>query len=154
MKYLKNRKGFTLIEVMLAILIVAIIFGMIASIVGFFSRFYSDESQYINRQENMRILMLQLERDIRMSDQATNLNSSPCYLIGTGSGSTTSNTYCFDVTTNVVTRNGNVVARNISVFNLSLSGDRALDIDIKMIPDARGKQLEAVYTLFLRQAGS
>lgn len=154
MKYLKNRQGFTLIEVMLALAIIVIIFGMIASIVGFFSRFYTDESIYIDRQRNMRVLMLQIERDIRMSDQEVNLNSAPCYVIGAGDGSTSTHTYCFDVTTNIVTRDGNVMARNVSVLNLSLSSDQALSIDIKMIPDARGIQLEAVYTIFLRQAGS
>jgi prepilin-type N-terminal cleavage/methylation domain-containing protein len=154
MNHLRSKKGFTLIEVLLTVLIIAIVFGMVASIVGFFSRFYTDENQYIDRQENMRILMLQIERDIRMSDQEVNLSGSPCYIIGTGDSSTPIHTYCFDVSTQVVTRNGTVVANNVSVFTFSLSSDRALNIDIKMVPDLRGKQLEAVYTIFLRQAGS
>jgi prepilin-type N-terminal cleavage/methylation domain-containing protein len=154
MSSLKNKQGMTVIEVLVTILIAAIIFGMVASIVGFFSRFYSQESQYVNRQENMRTLMLQIERDIRMSDQEVNLVSAPCYTIGTGTSSTPSHIYCFNSSSGTVSRNGNVIARNVSVFNLTLSSGGALNIDIRMIPDARGKQLEAIYTIFLRQAGS
>lgn len=154
MKHIKNKKGLTLIEVLVTVLIIAIVFGMVASIVGFFSRFYTDENQHINRQENMRVLMLQIERDIRMSDQQVNVSTAPCFVIGTGQGSTPIHTYCFDSATGNVNRDGIIMARNVSVFNFTLSSDRALNIDIKMIPDARGKQLEAVYTIFLRQAGS
>lgn len=154
MNSLRNKQGLTVIEVLVTLLIVAIIFGMVASIVGFFSRFYGDESQHVNRQENMRILMLQIERDIRTSDQEVNLVNAPCYLIGTGDGSTTTHNYCFNSATGVVTRDGNVLARNVSVFTLALSSGGALNIDIKMVHDTRGKQLEAVYTIFLRQAGS
>jgi prepilin-type N-terminal cleavage/methylation domain-containing protein len=154
MKHLKSKKGLTVIEVLVTLLIAAIVFGMVASIVGFFSRFYTDENQHINRQENMRILMLQIERDIRMSDQQVNVSVAPCFIIGTGQGSTPIHTYCFDAATGNVTRDGTVIARNVSVFSFNLSSDRALNIDIKMVPDARGKQLEAVYTIFLRQAGS
>lgn len=151
---LKNKNGMTVIEVLVTILIAAIIFGMVAGIVGFFSRFYSDESQHVNRQENMRILMLQIERDIRTSDQEVNLASAPCYLIGLGDGSTTSHNYCFNSATGIVTRDGVVLARNVSVFTLALSSGGALNIDIRMVPDSRGKQLEAIYTIYLRQAGS
>lgn len=151
---LRNKNGVTFVEVLTALFIIVIIFGMVASIIGFFSSFYGDENQQLNRQENMRILMLQIEKDIRTSDQEVNLASAPCYLIGTGDGATSSHNYCFNISTGVVTRDGAVLARNVSIFTLTLSSGGALNIDIRMIPDSRGKQLEAIYTIYLRQAGS
>lgn len=154
MSTLKSKKGLTVIEVLVTVLIAAIIFGMVASIVGFFSRFFTDESQHVNRQENMRILMLQLERDIRMSNQSVDVSGSPCYVIGAVDGTTAVHTYCFISASNAVERDGIVLALNVQTFSLLLpSGSRALDINIQMIPDSRGKQLEANYTIFLRQAG-
>ena len=154
MRVLKSKKGLTVIEVLVALLVITIIFGMVSSIVGFFSRFYSDESQHINRQENMRVLMLQLERDIRMSDQEVDVTGAPCFVIGTGLGSSPIHTYCFVSASNTVERDGVVLARSVQGFSLNLPvGSRALDIDIQMLPDSRGKQLEANYSIFLRQAG-
>ena len=45
-----NRKGFTLIELVITMLVLVIVFGMLASIVGFATRFYSDESSQVHRQ--------------------------------------------------------------------------------------------------------
>ena len=160
MSIITNKRGLTVIEVLVTVLIVTIIFGMVVSIIGFFSRFYNDENQHINRQENMRLLMLQLERDIRMSDQEVDFGNTPCYVIGTGLSSTPVHTYCFfgeddsDINKrNTVERNGVIVARNVQGFTLSITTDsRTLVISILMIPDTRNKQLEANYTIFLRQA--
>lgn len=149
LRHIKNKQGLTLVEILVTVLILAIILGMIASIVGFFSNFYSDESQYINRQENMRILMLNLEKDIRMSDQQVNL-SDTCYIIGLGGGSTSSHTYC--LTSGNITRDGTIIAKNIGTFQLTTNTDGTIiNVDIKMIPDTRGKEVKALYTIYLRQ---
>lgn len=151
MRLLKNKKGLTLIEVIVTIFIAAIVLGMVASIVGFFSGFFGDETQQINRQENMRILVLNLEKDIRTSDQTITL-SGGCYVIGEGDGSTPIHTYCFSNENKTVTRNGDILARNVDQFNLILTDSSTINIDIKMEKDTRDKIIEANYTIYLRQA--
>lgn len=147
-RHIKNKQGLSLVEILVTILIMAIVLGMVASIIGFFSGFFGDETQQLNRQENMRILIINLEKDIRTSDQRINF-SGTCYIIGLGAVSTSSNTYCFS--NGQVTRNGVILARNVATFSLTTtSGDR-INVDIKMIPDSRGIQIEAVYPIFLRQ---
>ncbi len=151
MRLLKSKKGLTLVEVIVTVFIAAIVFGMIASIVGFFSGFFGDETQQLDRQENMRILILNMEKDIRTSDQMIDF-SGPCYVIGLGDGTTTSHTYCF--TNGEVTRDSVIIARNVATFNLTTTNGSRIIVDIKMIPDSRGKQIEASYTIYLRQAGT
>lgn len=148
-RHIKNKQGLSLVEILVTILIMAIVLGMVASIIGFFSGFFGDETQQLNRQENMRILIINLEKDIRTSDQRINF-SGTCHIIGQGAASTSTNTYCFN--NGQVTRNGVILARNVATFRLTTttSGDR-INVTIKMIPDSRGVQIEAVYPIFLRQ---
>lgn len=153
MRLLTNKKGLSLVEVLVTILIAAIVLGMVASIIGFFSGFFGDETQQLNRQENMRILILNLEKDIRTSDQQIDFSGS-CIIIGRGAATTTSNTYCFNTTNRQVTRNGVILARNVETFSLTPNGSRRIDVNIKMFRDSRGKQIGAVYSIFLRQGGT
>jgi len=153
MRVVLNKRGMTLIEVLITVLIAAIIMGMIASIFGFFANFYTSESRQVNRQENMRILLLNLEKDIRMSDQSVNL-TGPCYVIGLGVDATPTHEYCFDSANGVVTRNGNVLARGVSTFMLTTTDSTFIEVDIEMIPDGDRKQVKAEYTIYLRQAGN
>ena len=70
-----NKKGFTLIELIIAMLIIVIVFGILANFVGFASRFYSDESSQVVSQESIRILSLSFEKDVRkMAEKADFIN--------------------------------------------------------------------------------
>jgi prepilin-type N-terminal cleavage/methylation domain-containing protein len=146
-----NRRGFTLVEVMVTVLIVAIVFGMVSSIVGFFSRFYNAENTQLNNQSNVRVLLLNLEQDIRRSNQEIDFSGS-CYIIGTDA-SAQQTTYCYDSAQNRVTRNGVVVANFIDRFILTsnLTGSLIV-VDVATIPDSRGQIFETEYTIYLRQA--
>lgn len=150
MMILKDKKGITVIEVMMAILILAVIFGMIVGIVSFFSNFYSGENSSLNRQENFQVLMINLERDVRFSDQKIDFSTagSSCYIIGTP-GVLSSNTYCFS--NNHVTRNGIVIARQIETFELSTLSSAEINVNVETIADSRGQKLQADFTIYLRQ---
>ena len=153
MRSVLNKKGMTLIEVLVTVLIAAIIMGMIASIFGFFANFYTSESRQVDRQENMRILLLNLEKDIRMSDQEVDLDGT-CYIIGSGADSTPSHEYCFDNINKIVSRNGNVLARGVDIFTLETTDDSDIAVNIQMITDGDRKLVKATYTIYLRQAGN
>ena len=145
-----NRKGLTLIETMVTILIIAIVFGMISSIIAFFSRFYNAENTQLNNQSNVRILLLNLEQDIRRSNQEVNF-SGPCFIIGTDI-TAQQTTYCHDNGQKTVTRNGVVIANYIDRFILESQSGNLVVIDVATIPDGRGRIFETSYTLYLRQA--
>lgn len=149
MPILKHKKGLTVIEVLVTLLIVAIIFGMVASIVGFFSRFSTEESQHVRRQEEMRLVMLQIERDIRMSDQRVDVSVPPCFSIGTATVGTLIHRYCFNSETNTLTRNGTIIARSVQFFTIRISNNE-LVVEVRMLPSPNRRQLSADLRIFLR----
>lgn len=147
---LKSKKGFTVIEVMLTLLILAIVFGMIVGIITFFSNFYQGENSTLNRQENFQVLMINLERDVRFSNQEIIFSNEDgaCYIIGTP-GVLQSNTYCF--TNKQVTRNGIVIARQIESFTLTTISNSEIVVSVESTADSRGQTIQANYTIYLRQ---
>ncbi len=150
MKKNTSKKGFTLIEVIVIMMIVTIVFATLASIVSFFSRFNRDENSALNNQESMRLLVIQLEKDIRMSDQTFNADSSlNCDTIGTDDENARQTIYCFNEIDQIVTRNGNVIAEEIFNFDLEEVGS-AIDVNIESIEDTRGNKVDISTTIYLR----
>jgi prepilin-type N-terminal cleavage/methylation domain-containing protein len=147
MKMIREKKGFTLIEIMVTIIILTIVFGMLATLVSFFARFYRDENSQLDRQENMRLLLVLLEKDVRMSNQSVDF-SGTCYVIGTDDQVASQVEYC--VSGEQVVREGVVVAREIDTFELISTND-FIDVNIQAIPDSRGKVLEVSSRIFLRK---
>lgn len=144
-----NKKGFTVIEVVVSLLILAIILGMSSSVVSFFSRFYSNETTQINRQENVRLLLSYIERDIRKSNQEIDLDGT-CYKIGTDDAEQQS-VYC--VNDSQVTRNGVVIAHEIQTLSMSTNLDGTIvNLVVAARPDTRGDTFETSYTIYLRQS--
>jgi prepilin-type N-terminal cleavage/methylation domain-containing protein len=150
MRNLKNKKGFTLIEVIVTVMILSVVFAMLATIVSFFSKFNRDENSALNNQESMRLLVIQVEKDIRMSDQTFNPDTGlNCDTIGTDNVDAKKTEYCFDETTQVVTRDGNVIAEEIFNFQLEELGS-AINVDIESIEDTRGNMVDISTTIYLR----
>ncbi len=140
-------------EVMVATLVLVIVFGMVSSIVAFFSRFYAAENTQLNNQSNVRILLLNLEQDIRRSNQEVDFSGAPCYIIGTDASEGQQTTYCFVNASKQVTRNGTMVASNINRFILSSNlASTIISVDVETIPDARDQIFATTYTIYLRQA--
>lgn len=150
MRQLRNKKGLTLIEVVVTVAVVTIVFSMLATIVSFFVRFNRDENSALDNQENMRLLVLQLERDIRHSNQEGIQEVSGCYLITYGDVSATEITYCFN--SNQVTRNGTVLGRDISEF--SLTNTNPIKVLVRSVDDTRGNNVEVSASIYLRQGQS
>ena len=83
MVYLKRASGVTLIEMMVAILIMAIISGAIASTFYVARNYYFSENQRIKNQQGASLFLLALEKTIRKASSAvvydnfTSLNQAP-----------------------------------------------------------------------------
>jgi prepilin-type N-terminal cleavage/methylation domain-containing protein len=144
---LRNKKGLTVLEVMITLFVIGIVLSMVVGIVTFFASFYQGENTTINRQENIQFLLTSLERDVRFSDQTINF-SGTCYIIGTVS----TQEYCYDTSTKRVTRNGAVLANEIESFTLTTdtNGTR-INVAVLTTNDSRGQNLQATYTIYLRQ---
>ena len=142
MKTLLNKKGMTLVELLVAIAVLGFVLAGVTTIVSFASKFFSEEDSSIVRQENLRIVTVNFEKDIRKSDQNVTENSG-CVLIG-------SITYC--LVNNEITRNDVIIAKEIDTFDVNLAADGTyLDLLVITTPDERGKTAQAETRIYLRK---
>ena len=143
----------TLVEVIVAVLVLMIMFVMVFGIFNFFSRFLFVENQRVNIHENMRAIMMQLELDIRRSDQSIDVTASPCYHIGSENDVSVRKTYCFDAMNQTVERNERVVAQNVKMFSLDLleeENQRHVLVNIIMKTNPQREEVKSNLKLLLR----
>lgn len=141
MKTLNNRKGFTLLELIIVIVIMGIIMGGVVTAFVFGLNVYTDENSSVDRQENLRLVAVSFEKDLRKSATQSVTVSGTCSTIGT------TITYCL-VGTNVQ-RNGVVIAKNVDQMTINNSGTY-LDLTLSSTPDDRNIDVDISTRIYLR----
>lgn len=151
-KTLNNKKGFTLLELVIAMFILIVVLGIVNAIVLFSTDFLMDEDSQLVNQSNVRILYVQLEKDIRKFGvpEATVFNATDsCYTLGT---SPSTIVYCYNATGNFVTRAGTVLATNIESFDVvKAAGSYSIDLNIVSDFDDRNQNNIIDVRLYLRK---
>lgn len=137
-----NKKGFTLIEIVIVMAILGLLLGGLLSTFIFSLNFFSEEDSQIVRQENLRFVSVEFEKDIRKSDQIVTVSGS-CVAIG-------SIDYCLSA--NQVTREEVVIAKNIDVFTVLLDVDGAyINLSLSSTNDDRGNDVSITTRIYLRK---
>jgi len=137
-----NKKGMTLIELVVVMAVLGLVLSGVTIIIGFASNFFSEEDSSIIRQENLRLVTVNFEKDVRKSNQDVSENSG-CVLVGTIN-------YC--LSDNDITRNGLKIAEEIATFDVSLASDDSyLDLLVVTTPDERGNTAQAETRIYLRK---
>lgn len=159
---MKNKnKGFTLIELVITMLILVIVFGMLSGLIGFATRFYSDESSQVSRQESLRIFAVTFEKDVRKLVDDDDLFTS--YTFGTitsyvlGDTSTTNSVrYDFNSSDGKIYRivgvDSKIIASDIDdvVINFDLDDIPHFDFYVKALLDGRGTLNEVSIVIYPR----
>ncbi len=143
---LKGKKGFTLIELVITFLIVVIVFGVLANLVGFSTEFFRDENTQVATQESLRLVAVNFEKDVRRYalDSTKVSQSGDCYTLGS------TVTYCYVSANKEITRNSVVVATGISSFSLNLSNSSFIRFNIVTIQDTRGQSNDLTMDIYYR----
>lgn len=141
----RNKGGFTLVELMVAIVIFSILGSLLTMVVSTGSVFFSEENSQIDNQLDLTSFSLMMEKDIRSTLSLS--SSSGCLVLNK---STSSVTYCFISTTKSITRNGVVLTKRVNTMTFSVLGTQ-LKIDIQSIPDRRGDVNTYHQTYVLRE---
>lgn len=131
---IQSRKGFTLIEIVITMLIVVIVFGIVANLVGFSTKFFRDENTQVANQEALRLVAVSFEKDFRkyaLNSTLITSGSAGCYTLGTAV------TYCLNANEEI-TRNGNIIAKDVASFSLILTNTSYIHFEIESIQDSRG----------------
>ncbi len=138
----KDKKGFTLIELIIVIALITIISAGVVGIVIFSTDFFKSEDSDIVRQENVRIVTVNFEKDVRKSNQEV-VQADGCVNVNTVE-------YC--LTNNIIYRDGIQLAKNISLFDIDIAVDGSfLDLLVVSTPNDEGDEVSAETRIYLRK---
>ena len=119
----RRRKGFTLIEIVVAVALLSVAALLAYSIFGQGLRLYAEESKSANDQSNVRQVLSDITNKARLTDPESISYDYGVLHVG-------SNSYSFDDQT--IKRNGASIAKDIASFEINITGD-LLEITITSI---------------------
>ena len=145
---LSNRKGFTIVELVVAIAIVAAIMAPAAkmSIQGITS-FYREQEK-IELMESGQLALSRISKQIRISDQELEVdieNESLRVISSVGD-------FTYSLNSNKQLLEGsNAIAENVALFDVDLSDSgNLLKIDLKLLGPKYGQTIDLKTSLYLR----
>ena len=109
---MKNRKGFTLVELIIVISLVAVAALLMYTFFGQGLKLYTYESNSADQQMNIRIVLSDITNNARLTDPDTITYSSGTLNIGS---------YAYTLNSGNIKRNGTVLANGISAFNVNVN---------------------------------
>lgn len=127
-----RKGGFTILELMVAIMVFTIIGSVLTMVVTTGINFYSEENSQIDNQLDLTEFSFMVDSDIRKTNSLS--SSANCFILNRLSGNVS---YCFTASTQSITRNGTLITDRVSSMTFTLDGS-SLDILIQSIPDHRG----------------
>jgi len=141
----KSRKGFTLLELVVAMAVFSILGSVLVSIFVAGVQYFSNEKSQLFNQFGITELSGALESDARKASSAS--TASGCLVFTISSGNTT---YCLNTSTHKVTRNSSVIADQISTFNFTITLNK-LSLVVTSTNDQRGVSNTINLTYYLRE---
>ena len=144
---IKDKKGFTLIEIVVALLITGIVLTAVYFVFIKSHNINQEQQRFIEAQDALRIGGLQIESDIRRSSQSIDIEKhDACYhLIDKTDLKTT--IYCIENDT--LTRNGVTLIDRINSIDISKNSQY---IDIEHKAQYNAKQVTHEMNIFLRSS--
>lgn len=140
-----NRKGFTLIELMIALIVFSIIGVGLTTVFASGLRFYADEKSQVENQQSLTQFSISLENDIRKSKAAS--KTLNCLNLTQNNNSVVA--YCYNSLSKSITRNTSEVAQNISTFTVTVSSNQ-IKLTLITSADQRLNQNTLNYEYYLR----
>lgn len=143
-----NKKGMTLVEVLVALLVTGIILSAVYFVLVRVTLMNKQQQEYVNVQNGLRNTMLVIEKDIRKSSQSITLatNASGCYIV---SDIIDSQEFEYCVVDGVFLRNGQVLIDSVDQVNMEL---RDFYIKVTLTGNYGGEALKHEKKLYLRTA--
>lgn len=129
---MKNKKGFTLVELILVLTVTAILLGVVVSIfLQSISYYKIDETKAAN-QDSLNLAASSIERNIRSASSVT-LSGSDC-VVTTATGTYA---YSLNLSTHVLSINSSPLTSRIAQFTCTVTSN-VVDVSIKTINDSTG----------------
>lgn len=148
---MNNRKGFTLIELIITMVILSIVMGLIVGLVTQSMKFFNDEEQQVANQASLRQIAVEFEKNVRRHViSSTEFEvSGNCYVIKPIFEDDIN--YCFDSVNFTVERDGLVIGERVGQFSANYdSSDDSIALIIQSRPDGYGRINEVSVRIYIR----
>ena len=109
---MKDKRGFTLIEIIIVVMLIAVVGLLMYSFFGQGFRLYTVESESADKQMNLRQVMSDITNRARLADPAAVTYTSGVLNVGT---------YAYMLSNGQVKRNDTVLANDVAAFNISIN---------------------------------
>lgn len=119
---MKRKRGFTLIEILITLVLVVVVSALMYSFFGQGLTLYTMETESAEEQANLRLVLSDITNRVRLADPAAITYASGVLSIG-------STTYTYDNLHQQVLRNGSALATGVSAFRITLS-EQLLEISV------------------------
>lgn len=141
-----SKKGFTLIELIIGILMFSIIGAGLTTIFVSGLKFYSEEQSQVNNQFSVTEISTQFDSDIRQTVSAS--KTVNCLVLNTVNASTIQ--YCYNSVNKSLSRNTSVIATGIQTFTSQIVLNQ-VKIVIETDPDLRLMKNKIELNYYLRE---
>lgn len=142
-KLVSDNRGLTLVELLAVIVLLSIILIMVSSIHLMGVKQYNVQSQVIKNQDNVRLAMSMLTKDVRSASTVSVTNNQ--LTLATGSQTT-----IYSQGQSALNKNGYPVIKGISQFIVIQNGNK-VTITLVSSQDPEGKSATLSTDLYIRQ---
>jgi len=137
-----NAKGVTLIELLIAAALVSVIFGVAFMFYYFGTISFDNESTSANNQQNLRLAMNDITREIR--------NTSSEITVDHANSTLTIGSILYKLEDNAIKKNSNVLMGNVGKFDVSKNGN-IISIEIESKANRSGHKDSLKTTIAIRK---
>jgi prepilin-type N-terminal cleavage/methylation domain-containing protein len=142
-KIVSDNRGLTLVELLAVIVLLSIILIIVSSIHLMGVKEYNVQSQVIKNQDNVRLAMSMLTKDVRSASTVSVTNNQ--LTLATDSGTT-----IYSQGQSALNKNGNPVVKGISQFIVVQNGNK-VTLTLVSSQDPEGKSVTLSTDMYIRQ---
>lgn len=137
---IKNKKGVTLIELIIVLSILSIVSSLAYSVYYFGLKNFNTQTVNVNNQSNVRYALSIISKDIRKSDSVT-VSANIITIDGTIE---------YKLDGNVLMKNGNNLVIDIETFNITRAGNK-MTMEITSLPNSFGNTVTLSSKIYIRE---
>lgn len=147
---MRNKRGFTLIELVITMFILSVVLGLVTGIITNSMKFFRDEKTQVDNQVSLRLIAVDFEKDVRryVLSEGEFSYSGGCYTINSVDGDLID--YC--LAGNNLTRNDILIGERVSEFTAVYTvSNHSILLTIRSLPDAYNRVNEVVVRIYVRR---
>lgn len=137
---IKNKKGVTLIELLIVLSILSIIISLAFSVIFVGTKNFSVQTANVNNQSNVRYALNIISRDIRKAESVTVSEHTI----------TIDDSFEYKLENNELLKGEQILATDVETFHITKVGNK-ITIEINSLPNSVGQSVSLSSTIYIRK---